>query len=142
MRLEGNHSFKASREEVFDALTDPELVAETMPGLDGLELRDRDHWTAHVKLPIAPRMKMQFEVQERRSPEHARLHAHGKSFGAGITLDTEFDLAGQNGRTEMRYVASFALGACSGGSARRRCSRSPSGRSRSCSPRSSGASAS
>jgi carbon monoxide dehydrogenase subunit G len=108
--LEGTHSFDASREDVFAALTDPELVAETMPGVEGLDLRDRDHWTAHVKLPIAPRMKMQFEVQDRRPPEHARLHAHGKSFGAGITLDTEFDLAGQNGQTEMRYLARFALG--------------------------------
>lgn len=110
VRLDGAHSFDASREAVFDALTDPELVVETMPGVEELELLDRDHWTAHVKLSIAPRVKMQFEVQERRFPEHARLYAHGKSFGAGITLDTEFDLAGTNGRTEMRYVARFSLG--------------------------------
>ena len=110
MRLEGTHEFEAPREAVFDALTDPELVAETMPGIEGLELRDRDHWIASVKLSVAPRVRMAFEVQERREPEHARLHAHGKSLGASITLDTMFDLFGENGRTEMRYVAEFALG--------------------------------
>ena len=110
MRLEGTHEFRAPREAVFDALTDPELVAETMPGIERLELQDDDHWTASVKLPVAPRVKIAFEVQERREPEHARLHAHGKSLGASITLDTSFDLAGEDGRTEMRYVAELALG--------------------------------
>ena len=110
MRIEGNRELAAPRQAVFDALTDPELVAQTMPGLQDLRVADTDHWTASVKLSIAPRLKMSFEIQERREPEHGRLHAHGKNFGSSVTIDTSFDLAERDGRTLMAYVAEFRLG--------------------------------
>ncbi|MFN2468984.1 MAG: CoxG family protein [Gaiellaceae bacterium] len=109
MRIEGRRDFAAAREDVFDALVDPELIAGTMPGLERLDLSGPDRWTGTIKLSVAPRMKVSFEIREQRRPEHARLHARGKGLGAGITLDTSFDLAGPDGRTSMRYVADFSL---------------------------------
>jgi carbon monoxide dehydrogenase subunit G len=110
MRLEGKRDFSAPREAVFDALTDPELVAGSIPALEGLEVTDRDHWTASVKVPIAPRLRVHFELLDRRPPEHARLYAHGRNFGGRATFDTSFDLAQHgNGRTAMRYDAQFHL---------------------------------
>jgi carbon monoxide dehydrogenase subunit G len=109
MRLEGTREFAARREAVFAALTDPDLVAGAIPALESLEVADVGHWTATVKVPIAPRLRVAFEILERRPPEHARLRARGKNLGGGATLDTSFDLAGQNGSTTMHYDARFAL---------------------------------
>jgi carbon monoxide dehydrogenase subunit G len=110
MHLEGTREFAAPREEVYEALTDPELVAGAIPALESLTVADHEHWTATVKLPIAPRLKVAFEVLDRRPPEHARLYAHGKNFGSTASVDTSFDLA-QNGneKTAMRYSAEFKL---------------------------------
>lgn len=110
MRLEGKREFAAPREAVFEALTDPELVAGSIPALEGLEVTDRDHWTATVKVPIAPRLRVYFELLDRKPPEHARLFARGKNFASSATFDTSFDLTQQeDGRTSMRYDAQFSL---------------------------------
>jgi uncharacterized protein len=109
VKIEGNREFAAPREEVYAALTDPELVSGSIPALESLEVADRDHWTASVKIPVAPRLKVRFEVLDQRPPEHARLHAYGKNFGSHASVDTSFDLLQQNGRTAMRYDAEFVL---------------------------------
>lgn len=109
MRLQGKREFAAPREAVFEALTDPELVAGSIPALEGLEVTDRDHWTATVKVPIAPRLRVHFELLDRRLPEHACLRAHGKNFASSATFDTSFDLTEQNGLTSMHYDAQFSL---------------------------------
>jgi carbon monoxide dehydrogenase subunit G len=110
MHLEGSREFDAPISEVYEALTDPELVSSAIPAMESLTVKDHEHWTAHVRVSVAPRLKVSFEVIDRRPPEHARLRAHGKNFGAGATLDTSFDLS-ENGsnRTAMRYSAEFQL---------------------------------
>jgi carbon monoxide dehydrogenase subunit G len=110
MHLEGTREFGAPLEEVYEALTDPELVAGAIPALESLAVADHEHWTATVKVPIAPRLKVAFEVLDRRPPEHARLRAHGKNFGSTAAVDTSFDLVANGGRrTAMSYSAEFTL---------------------------------
>lgn len=109
MRIEGSREFVAPCEDVYEALTDPELVASAIPALESLDVSDRDHWTATVKVSIAPRLRVAFEVLDQRPPQHARLRASGKNFGGAASLDTSFDLARMNGRTLMRYDARFGL---------------------------------
>jgi carbon monoxide dehydrogenase subunit G len=109
MKIEGSREFGARRDEVYEALTDAELVARSIPALESLSVADHDHWTATMKIPVAPRLKVFFEVLDQRPPRHARLYAHGKSFGASAAVDTSFDLAQRDGRTTMRYDARFTL---------------------------------
>jgi uncharacterized protein len=109
MRLEGRREFDAPREAVYAAVTDPELVGAAIPALESMDVADRDHWTATVKLSIAPRLRVAFEVLDRKPPAHARLHAHGKNLGGSATIDTSFDLAEEAGRTAMRYEAIVRL---------------------------------
>ena len=101
--------FAAPREAVYEALTDPRLVAASIPALERVDVRDHDHWTATVKIPIAPRLRVAFDVLDQRPPEHARLHAHGTNLGGAATVDTSFDLTQRDGRTTMSYEAQFGL---------------------------------
>ncbi len=110
MRIEGTRELAAPRETVFAALVDPELVAESLSAVESVAVRDADHWTASVKLPIAPRLTLSFELRERRPPEHARLRGQGRNLGSSITMDTSFDLVDAGGGTRMHYVAELTLG--------------------------------
>lgn len=110
MKIEGTREFRAPREAVFEALTDPELFVRSMPGLETYEIRGPDRGTATMKVAVAPRVKVDFEIREKRPPTHACLHAHGKNFGGRIAIDTSFDLEERAGRTTMRFRAEFSLG--------------------------------
>jgi carbon monoxide dehydrogenase subunit G len=110
MHLAGTREFDASREAVFAAVTDPHLIAGAIPALESFEAVDADHWTATAKFSIAPRLRLTFEVLERRKPEHSRLRIHGKSFGGSAVVDTSFDLASAgDGRTAMHYEGELHL---------------------------------
>ena len=109
MRLEGTREFAGPREAVFAALTDPELVAGAIPALESVDVSDPDHWTASMRVSIAPRLRVAFEVLDRRPPEHARLRARGKNLGGSATMETSFDLAEAGACTHMRYEADFLL---------------------------------
>jgi hypothetical protein len=113
VRVEGTREFAAPREDVFRALTDPQLVADSIPLVGNVQVRDDDRWSAEVRLPLGghgPRIRLQVDVLERRAPEHARLHAQGKSLGASVRLGSTFDLAEQDGKTAMRYIVQMSLG--------------------------------
>ena len=94
---------------MYEALTDPELVSSAIPALESLDVSDPEHWTANVRVSIAPRLKVRFEVHEQRPPEHARLSAHGKNFGGAARVDTSFDLTQKGSRTSMSYTVEFHL---------------------------------
>src|SRR3954452_2548015 len=70
--VEGQRRFAAPPERVFALLTDPDVVASAMPAMRGHTVIDADRWEAKVKppLPLAPSIRIRFEVQERRPPEH------------------------------------------------------------------------
>ena len=110
MRIEGTRRFDAPREAVWDALVDPHLLADFLPGMQGLEVADASNWTAVMKLPLSPvSLKLAFQLLERRRPERAVLHARGKRLGAGADVSTAFDLSDDGGATAMRWHADVEL---------------------------------
>lgn len=121
MRIEGERSFAASREEVFAALTDPAVIAGALPGVRGWDASDPDRWTIELRLPLplAPSLQLNVEVVERRLPERARLRGAGGGRGGGARVDSSFDLERAGEGTLMRWAAevelSGALGALAGG---------------------------
>jgi hypothetical protein len=112
MQIEGRRFFDAPREAVWRAITDPHLMAGSMPSVENLVVQDEDHWTARIRVPLAHGVKINFafELLERREPEHARLDAGGKCFGASMRLDTEFDLSEEGDGTAMDWTAVLKMG--------------------------------
>ena len=111
VRIEGERLIDAPREQVFAALTDPAVVAQTMPFVESWEARDADHWEMVVKvpLPIAPTLKLAFEVVEKRPPEYARLFARGGGMMGGATVDSRFELAAEGTGTRVRIHAELTF---------------------------------
>ncbi len=111
VRVEGERVVAATREEVFAALTDPEVVAETIPFVERCDVRDGDHWALVVKppLPLARSLRLAFEVVEKRPPAFARLHAAGGGLAGGAEVDSSFELEQRQGGTLVRFRADLSF---------------------------------
>jgi carbon monoxide dehydrogenase subunit G len=108
MRVDGVKEFDAPPQLVWDVLMSPERMAKLMPGVESFEVRDEDHWSAAVKVPLgmgALRLKFNFEQVESRPIEYAKLSAKGQGVGAIVAMQTEFHLAPDTGGTSMRWEA-------------------------------------
>jgi uncharacterized protein len=108
VRLNGEKSFGAPREVVWEVLNDPKRMAEIMPGVESFDVLDDAHWKANVLIPLGLgglRLSFDFEKTDQREPEFARLHAKGNGVGAVVSMDTQFNLSGTDGGTQMAWEA-------------------------------------
>jgi carbon monoxide dehydrogenase subunit G len=113
MKVEGVREFDAAPEVVWEVLMDPKRISALMPGVEGCEVQDSDHWTANVKVPLGVgglKLKFKFEQVEKRPIEYAKLSAKGQGVGAVVNMQTEFHLAPNDGRTSMRWEADVRIG--------------------------------
>jgi uncharacterized protein len=111
VHIEGAKRFAAEPERVWDALVDPELLADFLPGVQSLEVADESHWSAIMRLPKSPvSLTLHFELRERSRPDRALLHARGKRLGGSAEVETSFDLAAVAEGTEMAWAADIQLG--------------------------------
>jgi uncharacterized protein len=112
VRVEGERTFAAPREAVFEALTDPELLAGMVPGVERVEVESPERWSATVSSPLGkgPSLPLRFELVDRRPPGHAGLRAKGGRLGAKIEVKSSFELADAGQSTRMRWHAEIRLG--------------------------------
>ena len=112
MKLDGDRSFDAPRQAVWEVLNDPARMAKTMPGVESFDVDDAKHWRANVKIPLGlgvlP-MSINFEKTEERPIEYARLHAKGTGIGAILSMETGFHLSEGGGGTQMRWEAEVRI---------------------------------
>lgn len=106
MRLEGERRFDAPPEEVFRALTDPELMEDAFGAIERIDAAGTD-WEVLVRPPVPGGFKLKFSVrlEDLREPEHGRLRAWGKSLGGRVSVDSSFDLEHREGGTRMLWEA-------------------------------------
>ena len=54
MKLEGSYTFGAPRDVVWDALLDPEVLANILPGCEKLEQVGDNQYTGSIKIRVGP----------------------------------------------------------------------------------------
>jgi carbon monoxide dehydrogenase subunit G len=112
VKVNGERTFEAPRETVWNVLQDPAQMAELMPGIESFDVEDDRRWTANMKIPLglgSLRMSINFEKTEERAPEFSRLNAKGTGVGALMNLVTEFNLSEQGGATAMAWEADVCI---------------------------------
>ena len=108
MRVEGERSFQAPRQTVWQVLNDPSKLAKTMPGVESFDIKDDRNWTANVKIPLglgALRMAVRMEKTDEREPEFAKMAIKGDGVGAIMNMETSFHLRDAGAGTQMRWEA-------------------------------------
>ncbi len=114
MNVEGSVTIRAPREEVWEFLTDPDLVSACAPGVQSVEIitpNERFRAVASVGLGA---MKVTFstdvEWTELDPPNRAKMKARGNAPGSAVEASAEMNLSeGPEGTTEMKWTADVAV---------------------------------
>ena len=113
MKIEGTYQIHASRERVFNALIDPEVLQRCIPGCESLEKTGEDEYAATMKAGVGPvkgTFKGNVHLQDLRPPEHYKLVMSGKG-GPGFVKGTAiFDLEQVDASTMIKYSGEMQVG--------------------------------
>jgi carbon monoxide dehydrogenase subunit G len=112
VKVEGERTFAAPRETVWNVLQDPAQMASIMPGVESFDVQDDKHWKANVKIPLglgSLKMSINFEKLEEEAPEFSKLNAKGTGVGALMNLVTQFRLSEADGATAMAWEADVRI---------------------------------
>jgi hypothetical protein len=114
MIVSGEMTVAARREELWAVLSDPERLAQALPGAGDVTVEDETHFSA-VAHPITAlgetRVAMEFEVTEARPGEFVRIAGSGSAGENLIALSIALTLASEGEGTKASWQAElFARG--------------------------------
>lgn len=96
MHFEGIVHIKASQDLVWEFLTDPEQVSKCSPGVNSLEIVEKNRkFRASVETGLGSvkvKFMMDVEWTALEPPHHAILRAHGAAPGSAVDIDSEMTL--------------------------------------------------
>jgi carbon monoxide dehydrogenase subunit G len=114
MHLEGTVNIKASREIVWQFLTDPNKVSQCAPGVETVEIIEPGKKFRAVAAIGFGTVKVRFagdaEFLELDAPNRAKIIGHGNAPGSAADVTSEMFLSdGPEGSTEMRWTADVVV---------------------------------
>jgi carbon monoxide dehydrogenase subunit G len=103
----------ASRERVFDALTDPAVLQRCIPGCEQMEKTGKNQYSAKLSAGVGP-VKGSFTatvtLEELRRPEHYRLVMEGKGQPGFVKGSGELNLSEDGDGTSIQYSGDINVG--------------------------------
>ena len=114
MKLDGSYIIEASKEEVWAAMNDPEILEKAIPGCESLEKISDTEFTAVVKAKIGP-VKATFtgevKLEDLNPPNSYRLVGEGKGGIAGFASGAaDVTLTDHPEGTELTYEVDAQVG--------------------------------
>ncbi len=118
MKVAGSHTVQAPRQQVYDALQDPAVLARTLPGCQQLEVTDDDTYRATVTAGVAS-VKGTYAgtvvLLDRTEPSSYRMQASGAGAPGTISADATIRLEEDGEGTVVHYEADAIVGGMIGG---------------------------
>ena len=114
MNLEGEHLFKGPRQDVWEMIRDPEVLATALPGTQKLNKIDEQHYEGNMNLHIGPvsgTFSGKLEIADEVPPQSCTLIVEGRGaagFGKG-TGHVIFDDC-EDGTTLLKYSGDMQIG--------------------------------
>ena len=111
--MEGSYILKAPRQRVWDVLLDPKIMAQCMPGCEGLKEIGPDQYEATMKVGIAAvkgAYKGKVSIKEKQSPSHYVLSGEGSGGPGFMQGDMSIDLEEKDGETLLKYSTDAKVG--------------------------------
>jgi carbon monoxide dehydrogenase subunit G len=114
MEIKGEYQIDASREAVWDALNDPEMLQKCIPGCESLEQVGENEFKAKVMAAIGPvraRFDTHLTLENLNPPESYTLAGESKAGMAGFGRGSaEVRLQENDSGTLLTYNADFKVG--------------------------------
>jgi carbon monoxide dehydrogenase subunit G len=112
--FEGVVTIKAPIEKVWASLTDPNFVSQCAPGLESMQVVVPDKQFNVVAAVGFGAIKVRFNVDvewvELRSPDYAKVKAHGKGQDSSVDVVSEMRLSSEpDGTTTLKWNADTAI---------------------------------
>jgi uncharacterized protein len=114
MKVEGDHLFDGPRNEVWDLVRDPDVLATCLPGTQSLTKIDENHYEGAINLRIGPvsgTFSGKIEISNEVPPQSCRLSVEGKGapgFAKGFG-DVELVEQPEN-KTLLKYSGELNIG--------------------------------
>ncbi len=109
MKIEGEHSFRASREQVWEAIQDPEMLAHALPGVRCLEEQSADEYAITIAVGVGSVKGVYdgtFALTDKHEPESCQVRASARGAAGSIDTTARMHLGdGEDGGAHMRYEA-------------------------------------
>jgi carbon monoxide dehydrogenase subunit G len=114
LNIQGEYKIGVPRQQVFDAITDPEILKKCIPGCEELEQISDTGYKAVIKATIGPvkaAFKTSMELKNLNPPESFTLAGEGKGGVAGFGRGSaDIALEESDGSTHLRYEADLKVG--------------------------------
>ena len=112
MKLNGTHKFKASSEQVFQAILNPQVLKSAIPGCDSIDYVDANSLRANITTPL-PGLRGPFgiviNIAHREAPSHLELQIQRKGTGGSVNAVSQIDLADEADGALLSYNANAEL---------------------------------
>jgi carbon monoxide dehydrogenase subunit G len=113
MKLEGSYTFNAPRVVVWDALLDPEVLANVLPGCEKLDQVGDNQYVGSIKIRVGPvQGKFQGKVvlADIKAPNSYSMTIDGKGAPGFLKGEGQVQLADQGNSTILHYVGEAQVG--------------------------------
>ena len=114
MHLEGNVAIGASRQKVWESLTDPYFVSQCAPGLESMEIIEPNKKFQAVAGAGFGSIKITFKTDvewlELDPPTKASMKVHGTAPGSAVDMTSAMILSdGPDGSTNLNWTAEVVV---------------------------------
>src|SRR6185369_4300103 len=113
MKVEGSHQLGASRQRVYQALIDPEVLKRCIPGCEKLEKTGDNTFAATLRTGVGS-IKGLFNgnvrLEDLREPEHFRIVVDGKGAPGFLKGSGDLDLMEESDGTKVNYSGDVQIG--------------------------------
>jgi carbon monoxide dehydrogenase subunit G len=113
LKIEGNYTFNAPRDRVWQVLLDPKIIAQCMPGCESMNEVAPDQFEAIMKVGVASvkgTYKGKVAIKDKQAPSHYVLSGQGSGGPGFMQGDVAIDLEESNGQTVLKYSTDAKIG--------------------------------
>lgn len=113
MKLSGTQTFPASRQKVWEFLTNPQRLAKCMPGCEKLETVGENEFTGVINVGVAAVKGVyngKVKLDEMQPPSHYKMLLDGKGKQGFIKGTGTLDLEEQGSQTLLKYNGDVQVG--------------------------------
>lgn len=114
MKLFGEHTLSASRQQVWDLFNDPSRLAHLIPGCENLQEIGPDQYSGKIVVGVAAikgEYSGKISLQEKHPPEHYRMVIDGKGKQGFVRGSGTIDLSAAGAdQTLVKYSGDVQLG--------------------------------
>lgn len=113
MELNGDYTFDAPRQVIWDALMDPVVLAKILPGVEKLEKTSDTEFAGVMNVRVGPvqgKFKGTVTMSDLQEPEHFFMVVNGRGAAGFIKGSGDATLVEEEGKTVLTYGGSGDVG--------------------------------